>query len=157
RPVFASLEETATDLARLAEGRIEELPPGYHRYAPAALAHLERTLFSDQPSPPVASEGAIRFLEGAGARGAAELVAEEIVTLIRTGTSPEAIAVVCPSLDRFRSVLDTVFGVLGVPYAIEGRSRLGRTAFGHALLSLLRSTWLGGGRADLYAFMRSPF
>src|SRR5438552_7352468 len=92
RAVFSSLEQTASDLARLADGRIEELPAGYHRYAHPALAHLERTLFSDEPADPVASEGAIRFLEGAGARGAAELVADEILALIRSGTNQDAIA-----------------------------------------------------------------
>jgi ATP-dependent helicase/DNAse subunit B len=157
RAVFTSLEQTAGDLARLADGRIEELPPGYHRYAHPALAALERTLFSDETIEPSPSEGAVRFLESAGSRGAVELVADEILKLIRTGTSPDAIAVVCPSLERWRSVLDTGFGSLGVPYALEGQVRLAQTAFGHALLSLLRFAWFGGGRADLYAFMRSPF
>jgi ATP-dependent helicase/DNAse subunit B len=157
RAVFASLEGTANDLARLADGRIEELPPAYHAFAHPALAHLERALFSDEQVEPAATDGAVRFLEGAGARGAVELVADEILELIRTGTAPEQIAVVPPSLDRFRTVLDTVFGALGVPYAAEGRPRLGQTTFGHALLSLLRYAWLGGGRAELYSFMRSPF
>ena len=157
RAVFSSLEQTAGDLARLADGRIEELPPGYHRYAHPALAHLERALFSDETAEPPPSEGAVRFLEGAGARGAVELVADEIAELIRAGTSPDAIVVVCPSLERYRTVLDTAFGALGLPYSVEGRVRLGQTAFGHALLSLLRFAWLGGGRAELYAFMRSPF
>jgi ATP-dependent helicase/DNAse subunit B len=157
RAVFSSLEQTAGDLGRLAAGRIEELPPGYHRYAHPALAHLERTLFSDETIERAPSEGAVRFLEGAGSRGAIEVVADEILKLIRAGTEPDAIAVVCPSVERFSSVLDTGFGSLGVPYSVEGRARLAQTAFGHALLSLLRYTWLGGGRADLYAFMRSPF
>jgi ATP-dependent helicase/nuclease subunit B len=158
RAVFSSLERTASDLARLADGRIEELPPGYHRYAHPALAHLERALFSDETvAAEERSDGAVRFLEAAGARGAVEVVADEILALIRAGTSPDAIAVVCPSLERFRTALDTGFGALGVPYAVEGRVRLGQTAFGYALLSLLRYAWLGGGRAELYVFMRSPF
>ena len=157
RAVFASLEDTAGDLARLAGGRIEELPPAYDAFAHPALAHLERTLFADDAVEPAPSEGAVRFLEGAGARGAVELVADEILGLIRSGTPPEQIAVVCPSLERFRTVLDTAFGALGVPYVAEGRLRLGQSAFGHALLSLLRYAWARGGRAELYAFMRSPF
>ncbi len=157
RGVFASLARTAEDLGRLAEGRIEELGSAYAAYAPAALAHLERSLFSEAEVEARPTEGAVRFLEGAGARGTAELVAEEILSLLRGGTRAEQIAVVCPSVERWRSVLDTAFGTLGVPYAVEGRIRLGQTAFGLALLSLLRHAWAGGGRAELYGFMRSPF
>ena len=35
--------------------------------------------------------------------------------------------------------------------------RLDKTPFGQALLSLLRFAWLGGGRGDLYTFLRSPY
>src|SRR5207248_1088693 len=83
RPAFASLERTANDLARLAAGSIEELPPRYHEYAQPALAYLERALFADRPpleAPPL--DGALRFLEGAGGRATLELVAEELLALI---------------------------------------------------------------------------
>jgi ATP-dependent helicase/nuclease subunit B len=157
RAVFASLERTANDLGGLASGRIEELPAGSGRHAQPALAHLERSLFVLEPAPAPPLEGAIRFLEGAGARGTVELVADEVLGLLRAGTAPDEIAVVCPSLERFRGQLETSFGTLGVPFQVEGRVRLGQTAFGHALLSVLRFAWLGGGRGHLYAFMRSPY
>jgi hypothetical protein len=64
---------------------------------------------------------------------------------------------VCPSLDRWRAPLEAALGPLGVPYAVDGQVRLGQTAYGHALLSLLRYAWLGAGRRELYAFMRSPY
>src|SRR4051794_16267090 len=51
RLAFASLERTAGDLARLASGSVEELPPRYAEYAHPALAHLERALFTDVPPP----------------------------------------------------------------------------------------------------------
>jgi ATP-dependent helicase/DNAse subunit B len=158
RPTFASLQRTAEDLGRLADGRIEELPPAYHEIAHPALVHLERVLFTDAPpadSP--ALEGAIRFLEGAGARGALELVADEILRLLRDGAAPEEIAVVCPSLERWRAPLETAFATLGVPYAFEGRLRFAQTAFGHALLSGLRFAWGSGERRDLFGFLRSPY
>jgi ATP-dependent exoDNAse (exonuclease V) beta subunit len=44
-----------------------------------------------------------------------------------------------------------------VPLAIEGRTRLGATAFGQALLSLLRFSWSNGTRRELFAFLRSPY
>jgi ATP-dependent helicase/DNAse subunit B len=158
RPVFASLQRTAEDLGRLAAGRIEELPPAYAVIAHPALAHLERSLFADaRPAEPPALGGAIRFLEGAGARGALELVADEILRLVRDGTPAEAMAVVCPSLERVRAPLETAFGAMGVPYAFEGRLRLGQTALGHALLGALRFLWGAGERRDLFGFLRSPF
>src|ERR671937_2431157 len=76
RAAFEALERTATDLARLASPRLEELPPAYAEYAQPALAHLERTLFGGASAHPPAIDGAVRFFEGAGTRGALELVGE---------------------------------------------------------------------------------
>jgi ATP-dependent helicase/nuclease subunit B len=157
RVAFDSLRRTSEDLTALAAGRIEELPPRYEEVAPPALAHLERHLFSERPPAGPGLDGSIRFLEGSGARGTVELVAEKALALIRDGTAPEEILLVCPNLDRHRAQVETAFGALGVPYAIEGRIRIGRTAFGKALFSLLRFEWLGGDRHDLYGFLRSPF
>jgi ATP-dependent helicase/nuclease subunit B len=156
RTVFASLERTAADLARLADGSIEELPAQEWYDAPA-LAHLERTLFTESATEPPALDGAVRFLESAGPRAVLELVGEEILGLLRQGTPAEEIAVVCPSVERVRAPLETVFAELEIPYALEARLPLGRTPFGHALLGLLRFAWLGGGRRELFSFLRSPF
>jgi ATP-dependent helicase/DNAse subunit B len=157
RPAFTSLRRTAEDLQRLAAGRIEELPPRYAQVAAPALAHLERALFNDEVLAPVPIDGAIRFFEGAGARGALELVGEELLSLLRAGTPAERIGVVCPSVERVRAPLETALGTLGIPYAVDGEVRLTQTAFGQALSALLRFAWLGGERADLFAFLRSPF
>jgi ATP-dependent helicase/DNAse subunit B len=156
RPAFAALARTSDDLARLA-GNVQELTPASERQLPPALAHLERALFQDAPGagPPIG--GTIRFLEGAGARGTAELVGEEVLALVRAGTPAEEIAVVCDSVERWRAPLETAFGALGVPHAIEERRRLSQTPFGAALLALLRFAWHGGGRTDLFTFLRSPF
>jgi ATP-dependent helicase/DNAse subunit B len=157
RTAFTSLQRTAEDLARLADGAIEELPARYAEFAPPALARLERSLFEDalRPAPPL--EGAIRFLEGAGARGALELVADAVLDLIRAGMKPESIAVLSPSVDRHRLPLETTFAAFGIPCSIEGNVSMSRTPFGQALLGLTRFAWLGGGRQDLYTFLRSPY
>ncbi len=157
RDVFASLARTSEDLASLAAGRIDELPPSRESRSPV-LAHLERFLFRDDEAPrPPELDGSVRFLEGAGPRGTLELLADEILALLRDGTPAEEIAIVCPSLERWRAPLDTAFRTLGVPYALEGRLRLGHTPFGQALLTLLRYAWLEGERRDLFAFLRSPY
>jgi ATP-dependent helicase/DNAse subunit B len=157
RPAFASLRRTADDLARLADGRIEELPPRSGETAHAAIAHLERALFSDEPPPPVPLDGAIRFFEGAGARGALELVGEELLALLRTGIPPESIGIICPSIERRRAPLETALATFGVPYSIDGEVRLAQTPLGHALTAMLRFAWLGGTRSDLFTYLRSPF
>jgi hypothetical protein len=173
RAVFASLERTAGDLARLADGRIEELPPGEWCDAPA-LAYLERVLFAETASegpregqeatPPgeafrqaAALHGAVRFLEAAGPRAAFELVAEDVLELLREGTPADDVAIVCPAVERHRAPLEAAFGALGVPYAVEGTVPLERTPFGRALLSLLRFAWHGGTRRHLFLFLRSRY
>lgn len=157
RAVFACLERTAADLARLAGGRVIERRPLPDAYRHPALAHLERALYRERApaSPPL--EGAVRFLEGAGIRGVSELVGEEILGLLRDGLPAHEIAVVCPSLEGLRLPLEAAFASLGVPYSLEARVRLDQTPLGGALVALLRFAWLDGGRRDLYAFMRSPY
>jgi ATP-dependent helicase/DNAse subunit B len=157
RVAFAALERTVGDLARLASGRVEELPRVPGRAAPPPLLHLERELFSDRPGPAQPLDGSLRFLEGAGARGTLELLASEIAAQLRGGRPAERIGVVCDSPERWRAPLETVFGALEIPYAIEHGARLGDTALGRAALSLLRYAWLGGSRGDLFAYLRSPY
>ena len=157
RPAFASLERTAADLSELARPRIEELRPR-PEVRPPALSHLERALFSATASAEAPEiDGTIRFFEGAGRRGTLERVAEELLALIRGGTAPEQIALVCPRVERYRAPLETALGSLGVPYSVEGPIRFEQTELGRALLSLLRFAWQSGGRGDLYGFLRSPY
>jgi ATP-dependent helicase/DNAse subunit B len=156
REAFTSLSRTATDLAALAAGSIEELPPRSHEWCAPGIAHLERSLFEPAVAP-APTGGAVRFLAGAGQRGTVELVADELLGVLRAGAPPEAVGILVPSVERWRSPLETVLGTLGIPYAIEAPVRFADTPLGHALVSLLRFAWLGGGRGELYAFLRSPY
>src|SRR5438477_334133 len=130
RVAFASLRRTAEDLAALADGRTTELPTRSSEYAAPALAHLERTLFERTPTDPPSPAGAVRFLEGAGTRDTLELVAHEVLGLLRGGVAAERIALVVPTADRFRAPLETALTGFGVPYALEARRRLGSTPAG---------------------------
>jgi ATP-dependent helicase/DNAse subunit B len=156
RAAFAALRGTVEDLSLLAGGRIQELPRAAER-APGSLRHLERELFADAPAVGPALDGALRFLEGAGTRGTVELLASEVAALLRSGVAAERIAVVCDSPERWRAAFEAVFDQLGIPYALEHGARLGETSLGAALLALLRYAWLGGGRGELFSFLRSPF
>jgi PD-(D/E)XK nuclease superfamily len=161
RPAFAALGRIATDLAGLAGPRVEEQPARGDEFVQPALAHLERHLFGGNGRPENGHRprvrGAVRFLEAAGARNLLELVGDEMLRLIRRGVPAEEIAVVCPSLERWRAPLETALGGLGIPFALEGAVPLRQTAYGQALLGLLRFEWLGGGRRELFAYLRSPF
>ena len=157
RPAFEWLGETSEELARLADGSLTELGPRYAEVAHPALAYLERGLFGDPGHDPPALDGAIRFLEGAGARGALELVGEEVLRLLRDGTAPDQVGVVVPSYDRWRAPLETAFSTLGIPYAIDAPARLPQTPFGQALLALLRFAWAGADRPELFRYLRSPY
>ena len=105
------------------------LPPRSHEFAHPALAHLERTLFVDDVAASRRrSSGAVRFFEGAGTRATLELVGQEVLSLIRGGTAPEQIAIVCPALERWRAPLETGLGALGVPFAVAAWPRLAADA-----------------------------
>jgi ATP-dependent helicase/nuclease subunit B len=158
RAAFAALESTVSDLARLASGAIEELPASASVSGLVApLRHVERELFRDAPEQGVALDGALRFLEGAGARGTIELIAAELLEHLRTGSAPEEIGVVCDSVERWWASVDAVFGSLGIPYAVEQRARFGETALGRAALGMLRFAWLDGRRGDLFRYLRAPY
>jgi ATP-dependent helicase/DNAse subunit B len=157
RAAFAALRRTADDLAGLASGAVEELPPRYGAVAPPALAHVERALFADETDTAPPLDGVIRFFEGAGGRGTLELVAEELLALARGGMPLERIGLVVPSYDRVRGTLETVLGSFGIPYAVGGELRLTQTPLADALAAILRFAWGGGTRNDLFRFLRSPF
>src|SRR4029079_10220437 len=157
RAAFGALAGTVEDLAALAGRSIEELPRTSTSMSPAALVHLEKELFADDLTIGPSLVGSIRFLEGAGTRGTVELLASEVAALLRGGTAPEAVAVVCESVDRWRAPLEGAFAHLGIPSGVEHARRLGESALGGALISILRYEWLGGSRRDLFTFLRSPF
>ena len=127
RIAFAALERTVGDLAELSRGAIEELHRSVAATTPAALGHLERELFADDATS-AQLDGSIRFLEGAGTRGTVELVASEIVALVRGGTAAERIGIVCESVDRWRAPLEAALSQLHLPVAFEHSRRLGDAA-----------------------------
>ena len=155
----ASRIDQDADLARCDALQLDAGDAGYAFQRPLQIA-LERVVLISEVlvgRDTHDDDRLVRFLEGAGSRGALELVADEVLDLLREGTPAEQIGLVCPSLDRLRAPLETALSGAGVPYAIEGRARLGQTPFGHALLSALRFLWQGESRRDLFGFLRSPY
>jgi ATP-dependent helicase/nuclease subunit B len=157
RPAFEWLSDTAAGLLRLGGKSVEELAPRYAEVAHPALVHVERSLFGTHAAEAPPIEGAVRFFEGAGSRGTLELVGEEVLALLRAGTAPAEIGVVVPAIERWRGPLETAFGTLGIPYAVDMPLRFGETGYGQALLALLRFAWTGGRRSELFRYLRSPY
>lgn len=156
RPALAAVRPA---VAALTEGPHElvELPAADHVDS-RTLRHLERTLFDERDAPPPPErDGAIVLLEACGVRGVADQVAFEALGLIRRGIAAEQIAVLATDTGRWRLALESAFSALGVPVDVDAQVGLGETAFGQALLGLLRFAWFDGDRADLFRFLRSPF
>jgi ATP-dependent helicase/DNAse subunit B len=160
RTAFAG--RSATLVAELGElaSEVGELPPLDEHYEPRArdaLHHLERHLF-EPGAARVPAGDAVRLLVAGGERAEAELVASELLRLLREErVAPEQIAVVLRSPDR-AAPLEQVLAAYGVPYALERRVLLAHTALGRGLLALARCALHAdtAGPGDLLAYLRTP-
>jgi ATP-dependent helicase/DNAse subunit B len=160
RAALAARAEAAEELRPLAE-RVIELPALDEHYAPdsrAALHHLERELF--QPAgEPVDPGAAVRLLESGGERAEAELVAGEVLALMRSGTPGEEIVVVYRSVARAAPLVTRVFEQYGLAVASRHELPFAHTALGRAVLGLARCAFAGGRGAraeDLLDYLRCP-
>jgi ATP-dependent helicase/DNAse subunit B len=159
RTALGARAEVVEELRPLSE-QVLELPAldaHYDDASRAALHHLERNLF--EPSPARVEAGrAVRLLEAGGERAEAELVASEVLELLRCGVPGEQIVVVYRSLSAAGPLVVRVFEQYGIEVAIDRRVPFGHTTLGRALLALARCALLGDrARAeDLLDYLRSP-
>ena len=158
RVAFAARAEAVEELRPLAE-RVLELPALDEHYASAsrvALHHLERWLFEAAPAR-VDPGDAVRLLEAGGERAEAELVAAEVLALLRGGVAAEEIVVICRSLLEAGPLFERVFVQYGIPVGLGRRVPFAHTALGRALLALARCAWLPGASAsELLTYLRAP-
>src|SRR4051812_28239625 len=158
RVAFKPLASTFERLRAAAGERVEELPALDDHYAPDsrhALHALERSLFVDGASQ-CTSAAPIRLLAAGGARAEIELVAAQVLGLLRAGTKPGDVAVVFRDPRRYAALASHIFDTYGVPYSVDRRVPLGHTALGRGLLALIRCARPGGTAADLLAYLRTP-
>ena len=161
RAAFEAVAPLVERLGRVAAEHVA-LPATDAHYDPAsrdALNRVERLLFegdAGEPAPPPDPAGAIRLLASGGERAEVELVAAEVLGLLRSGTPSGEVAVVLRSPGAYSSLIAQVFGAYGIPYSLERWVRLDHTALGQGVLALLRCA-LGQGTADdLLAYLRMP-
>jgi ATP-dependent helicase/DNAse subunit B len=153
RAALAARAEAVEELRPLAE-RVRELPATDEHYKDAALHFLERQLF-EGASETVDPGDAVRLLEAGGERAELELVAAEILALLRAGFGAEEIAIV------FRhgptALVERVFAEYGIPIALEREIPFGHTTLGRGLLALARCAMLPDAPAsELIAYLRTP-
>jgi ATP-dependent helicase/DNAse subunit B len=158
RVAFKPLAPMFERLRAIAGERVEELPPLDDHYASEsrdALHVLERGLFVDG-APQAADAAPVRLLTAGGARAEVELIAAEVLALLRHGTRPGDVAVVFRDPRRYAALASHVFSAYGIPFAVDRRVPLRHTALGRGLLALIRCARAGGSAADLLAYLRTP-
>jgi ATP-dependent helicase/DNAse subunit B len=160
RTAFAGRGDTFQRLLPLASEhrRVQAQAEYYTPRARSALHHLERHLFEPDRPPPVSAGEAVRLLEGGGERAELELVAEDILGLLKRGVAPGEIAVAHRSPETIAELLGEVFRSYGIPFALERRLPFAHTAIGRALLGLLEAAFEDGegGLGHLLAWLRAP-
>ena len=158
RRAFKAVATLHQELLALSAGE-HELAPVDDHYAPesrAALHHLERLLFEDEPAARIDPGSAISFHSAGGERAEVELAAARILQLLRAGVEPGDVAVVFREPARYSSLLEQVFGAYGIPYSIDRKLPFGHTGLGRGLLALVRSGTPAGTADDLLAYLRTP-
>jgi ATP-dependent helicase/DNAse subunit B len=159
RAALGARAEVVEELRPLSE-RVLELPAldtYYDDASRAALHHLERGLF--EPTPQRLDPGRmIRLLEAGGERAEAELVAAEVLELLRDGVAGDEIVVVCRSLSAGAPAIERVFEQYGISIAIDREVPFGHTTLGRGILALARCALLDGQASaeDLLGYLRSP-
>jgi ATP-dependent helicase/DNAse subunit B len=158
RVALAGRGRTLAALRPLAVEEIE-LPARADYYAPAArdaLHYLERGLF--EPAAGRRAVGScVRLLSAGGERAEVELVAAEVLDVLRVGVAPADVAVVFRSPTTCAELVRRVFGEYGIPVGVDAPLPFGDVALGRGFLGLLRCALSPGATAaDLLAYLRTP-
>lgn len=157
RLAFKAVASVREELLALGAEELE-LPPVDDHYAPdsrAALHHVERLLFEDEPAARADPGAAISFHSVGGERAEVELAAKRVLDLLRAGVEPGEVAIVLREPGRYASLLEQVLGAYGIPYSVDRKLPFGHTGLGRGLVALIRAA-SGGSADDLLAYLRTP-
>jgi ATP-dependent helicase/DNAse subunit B len=154
REALRARAETVQELAPLAE-RTLELPALPDYYADDALHGLERGLFGDVGGRFDPGD-AVRLLEAGGERAEAELIAAEVLELIRSGVPGEEIVVCHRTPAAVAGLFDRVFTDFGLSIAAARELPFSFTVIGRGVIALARCALLeSASAADALAWLRT--
>jgi ATP-dependent helicase/DNAse subunit B len=156
RDAFEAIEPLHRRLAAVAAERVVRPASDEHYDATAreALHRVERLLF--EPDGAAADPaGAIRLLASGGERAEVELVAAEVLDVLRAGTPPGEVAVVLRDVAPYASLVEQVLGAYGIPYSLSRSVPLAHTGLGRGALALLRCARGEGSADDLLTYLRT--
>ncbi len=122
---------------------------------PAALVHLTDNIF-EPGAGKAGAGGVVRTLAGAGRRGQAEMIADEILRLFREKQPLDTIAVVCRSLGQDMFAVAAALEEYGVPFDLAAPVPLAFTAVGRTVIAALEFAAGSRSRESFFAFLRSP-
>jgi ATP-dependent helicase/DNAse subunit B len=160
REALSARAQTVEELRAFAADVVElpALDEWYAEKSRTALHFLERRLFEPvQEDQRIDPGEAVQLLEAGGERAEAELVAAEVLTLLRAGVAGEEIVVCHRSPAGVGALFENVFAAYGIPLACERRVPFGHTALGAGVLALARCALLDDADGwDLLAWLRTP-
>ncbi|MGH2926476.1 MAG: PD-(D/E)XK nuclease family protein [Solirubrobacterales bacterium] len=142
-------------LERGAERAEPELEPDPAHTLSPALYELERSFLADRARPVKPDDG-LAFMESAGEHAQAEQIGAEVARLVASGVSPDQVAIVVRTPDRYGPLFDAVLAGYGIPAAVEASVPLAHTAAGRGLIALIRAALTSKRAEDLQAFVRAP-
>ena len=121
-----------------------------------ALSHLEKNIFRDNPTRYDSKENLPIILTSLkNARQELRYVAIQINRLIREGLNYKDIAVVAPSLESYRYLVDSIWKEYEIPYFVDAKTEILFSPMSEAIASLFDIIERDFRREDVFRFLRT--
>ena len=125
----------------------------------ASVLFSDRTFEASVKKAPHASSFSkdLRALSAINAREEVSLIAGEVKTSLRNGTTPDSILVTFPALDEYGPLVEELFTDYGIPYNRALGRQLSTSPVAAAVVSLLRAGQEDFSGPSLLRIFNSPF
>ncbi len=121
------------------------------------LALLEARLYRATGSAALEPTGSVELCSAAGEEAEIELIAQAVCKSVESGVRPDRVAVVFRRPGGRARRLATALQERGIELDVDVVMTLGQTDYGRALVGLLTAASGDGSRAEVLAFLNSPY